>query len=164
MPGAKFTFASMRVDGKGYLRALDRRSDKIVIEAARVFLRKVAQIVPTSTGTSQGSLRPAASFLGLDLPPIEPKSFEPGLGPDVGASLSSHSFTRDNGILRFIWEHDVPWFEDNDKYHMNFRRGQIPTPWDALPRAELEAQRYMDEAVKTLPQVREYIGFTTTTR
>ena len=166
----KFEFARLRLDEKGYLKSLDRATDKIVQDAAREFLTVVDYNVPTWTGTSRGTLRPAAKFLGLDLPDIIPSDskgatqamYEEGLGPEAGEEMSSYSFKKNSlGVLIFEWSHEVDWFARNDLRKSDNKHLIWATPWRSLPRGKAAAAKVLKAGLDKIPNPgnRKYLKF-----
>lgn len=106
--------------------------------AAKDFVNAAVSLVPVVTGMARGSLIPLANWAGTSItiggtPQIGylPSGRQVLKGPDLGAKQARkppYIFRVGN---RYIFEFDNRVFHYwlNDLFAMNYKHGQLPTPW-----------------------------------
>lgn len=145
MPNVGFTFAKLRVDGKGYIRTIDRIGKEAVTEAARAFVHAAAEHVPVYSGQARGTLQPLAKFTGdpLSINAPHPRTYK---NQFTGEQYSEYDFTFSQGLYH------LSFIQDLDYYNL-----YEPDLWRSFYYGRKAARKVMKQAVASMPSIRKYI-------
>jgi hypothetical protein len=146
----------IRVNTKGYTKALDAQMKLQMHEAARAWLVGTASQVPVWSGMAKGSLLPLARFLKVNFPinPITTSRI------DAGASLGWFYFNTANFEYTFSFTTEVPNYLINEFNANALPSLRHPTPWLSMQAGADAWNNYMDTNLfNKVPQITRYVSF-----
>lgn len=179
MPRIVVKFVKYRIDGKGYLTAVDKVVDREFTEAMRQFLRAVVERVPLYTGMSRGSLLPLAHFLGI-AGTVDVIGAKPRRGKSISEGIRrgrEFSYKKVKGLYTFTFNNKVIHYRINEfqsfaraarqyvdgdgdihilKRPMPLKGPPLP-PWKSFQAGSRAFHKHMRGVIKKLPKVRKFL-------